>query len=145
MPEIQINYLAVLVAVVATFIFGFIWYTPLFGKAWAKEMGIDMSVKPSGGAMAKGMTLMVVGNFLMAWVFAHNLAVWNPETWGQGAMENPLAVFALSASFFTWLGFFLPVDLSTLAWENKSFKLFAINTSYHLLSLIIAAMILAHM
>lgn len=145
MPDIQINFLAVGIAVVATFIFGFIWYTPLFGKVWAKEMGMDMTEKPSGGAMAKGMILMVVGNFFMAYVFANNLAVWNPVTWGQPAMENSQMMFIFSASFFTWLGFFLPQDLSSMAWEKKSFKLFMINTSYHLLSLVIAAFIIASM
>ncbi|MEQ9403400.1 MAG: DUF1761 domain-containing protein [Cyclobacteriaceae bacterium] len=145
MPEIEINYLAVLIAVVATFFFGFIWYTPLFGKAWAHEMGYDPDMKPDGGQMAKGMIMMVAGNFFMAWVFAHNLAVWNPETWGQGPIEGSLFTFALSASFFTWLGFFFPVDLGSMAWEKKSFKLFMINTSYHFLALLIAACIIAYM
>ncbi|MBK9981824.1 MAG: DUF1761 domain-containing protein [Saprospiraceae bacterium] len=49
------------------------------------------------------------------------------------------------AAFFTWLGFFLPLDLNTEAWEMKSWKLFFINTSYYLLSLIIVAFILMMM
>jgi hypothetical protein len=36
--EIKVNVLAILVAVVVNFILGFIWYTPLFGKIWGKEM-----------------------------------------------------------------------------------------------------------
>lgn len=36
--EIHINMTAVIVAVVANFIFGFIWYTPLFGKAWGRQV-----------------------------------------------------------------------------------------------------------
>lgn len=51
----NINMTGVLIAVVANFILGFLWYTPLFGKAWGKEMGFDMNVKPTGGEMAKGM------------------------------------------------------------------------------------------
>ena len=39
--ELKINILAILVAVVVNFILGFIWYTPLFGKTWGKEMGYD--------------------------------------------------------------------------------------------------------
>lgn len=54
MEEMNINFTAVLVAVVANFILGFLWYTPLFGKAWVKEMGFDMSVKPTSGEMTKG-------------------------------------------------------------------------------------------
>lgn len=145
MPEIQLNFLAIGIAVVATFFFGFIWYTPLFGKVWAKEMGMDPDAKPNGGQMAKGMIMMVLGNFFMAYVFSNNLAVWNPETWGQEPMEGSSFIFAFSAAFFTWLGFFLPSDMSTVAWEGKSWKLFGINTGYHFLSLLIAALILVNM
>jgi len=145
MPEINISLTAVLVAVVANFIFGFLWYTPLFGKAWAKEMGMDPNMKPTNGQMAKGMTFMVIGNFLLAWVFAHNMAVWNPVTWGLPPSEASPVANALMASFFTWLGFYLPIDLGTVSWEGKSWKLFGINTSYHLIMLIIAAMILTYL
>ena len=144
-PEIHLNMMAILVAVVANFIFGFLWYTPLFGKAWGKEMGFDMTQKPPASAMVKGMVFMVIGNFLMAFVFAHNMAVWNPVTWGLAPSPMPLMQNACMGAFFTWLGFFFPVDLGSVAWENKSWKLFFINTSYHFLSLVIVAMILTFM
>jgi hypothetical protein len=145
MPDIQINMLAIFIAVVANFIFGFLWYTPLFGKAWAREMGFDLTKKPPASALAKGLVFMVIGNFLMAYVFAHNIAVWNPVTWGQPAPGISPFESAAVASFFTWLGFFLPVDLSTVAWEGKSWKLFGINTVYHFLSLLIAALVIVYM
>jgi len=44
--ELAINMVAILVAVVANFILGFIWYTPLFGKVWGREMGYDSNEKP---------------------------------------------------------------------------------------------------
>jgi hypothetical protein len=53
--------------------------------------------------------------------------------------------YAFAAAIFTWLGFFLPGDLSSVAWENKSWKLFFINTVHHFLSLLVAAMIIAYM
>ena len=145
MPDIKINFLAIAVAVVANFILGFVWYTPLFGKIWGREMGFDMEKKPPTSVLIKGMLIMVIGNFLMAWVFPRNLAVWNPVTWGLAPSEIPPAGFALSAAFFTWLGFYLPIDLNTVAWEMKSWKLFLINTVYHLLTLIIAAFIILMM
>ncbi|MDN5204322.1 DUF1761 domain-containing protein [Fulvivirgaceae bacterium BMA10] len=145
MPEIQINYLAVIIAVVANFILGFIWYTPLFGRIWAKEMGFDPDEKPPGSVMARGMIFMVIGNFFLAYVFAHNIAVWDPETWGLGPSEMSNIANIASAAFFTWLGFFLPVDLGAVAWEKKSWKLFGINTSYHFLSLVVVAAILIYM
>ena len=145
MPIIEINWLAILIAVVANFFLGFIWYTPLFGKAWAKEMGFDMTQKPPASAMIKGMVIMVIGNFLLAYVFAHNIAVWDPVTWGQAPSPASPAAFAGTAAFFTWLGFFLPLDLNSIAWEQKSWKLFFINTGYHLLNLVVVALILVMM
>jgi hypothetical protein len=145
MPNIHINMLAIIIAVVSNFILGFIWYTPLFGKVWGKEMGFDMTQKPPTSALMKGMIFMIIGNFLMAWVFAHNMAVWNPVTWGLPPSEMSANSNAIMGAVFTWLGFFFPTDLGTVAWEGKSWKLFFINTSYHLISLLLVAMILTHM
>jgi hypothetical protein len=142
MEELGINITAILIATVANFILGFLWYAPLFGKAWAKEMGYDMSVKPPPGTMVKGMIFMVIGNFLMAYVFAHNNAAWN---FVPGAGEMTPMVKVLNAAIFTWLGFYLPTDLSRVAWEKSSWKLFGINTTYHFLMLLIAAVILTYM
>jgi Protein of unknown function (DUF1761) len=142
MEELHISMTAVAVAVVANFFFGFIWYTVLFGKAWAKEMGFDTNEKPNSGAMIKGMIFMLIGNFLMAFVFAHNIAAWSfvPGTKELGAAGN-----ILNASVFTWLGFYVPTDLGQVAWERRSWKFFSINTVYHLLMLVIAAVILYYM
>jgi hypothetical protein len=145
MPNIHINMVAILIAVVANFVLGFLWYTPLFGKAWAKEMGFDLSQKPPASAMIKGMVFMVIGNFLMAWVFAHNMAAWDPASWDKGPSPMSPSQNALMAAIFTWLGFFVPIDLNTVSWEMKSWKLFFINTSYHFLSLLVVAMIIANM
>lgn len=135
----EIRIVPVLIAVVATFFLGFLWYTPLFGKVWAKEMGFNMDTKPTGGQMARGLILGLIGNLFLAYVFAHNIMAW---TFVPEAEEMTAAGKVFSAVFFTWLGFYLPVDLNTVAWEGKSWKLFAINTSYHFVMLLVAALIL---
>ena len=139
--ELKINILAILVAVVVNFIIGFLWYTPLFGKAWGKEMGYDPDMKPETSTLLKGMSFMVIGNFLFAWVFAHNIAAWGfvPGVQEMGELPN-----AFSAAIFTWIGFYLPSHLGATVWEKHSWKLFAINTGYHLVSLIVVAMILTY-
>jgi hypothetical protein len=138
----QINIVAVLVATAANFVLGFLWYTPLFGKAWAKEMKFDTGVKPPSGVIIKGMIFMVIGNFLMAYVFAHNNMAWSfvpgMESFSKWAIIG-------NAAGFTWLGFYLPGDLSRVAWEGASWKLFGINTVYHFLTLLVAATILTFM
>jgi len=138
----NINFMAILVAVVANFVLGFLWYTPLFGKAWAKEMKMDTSRKPTSGELAKGMTFMVIGNFFMAFAFSHNIAAWS---YVPGINEMSTMSNILNAAGFTWLGFYFPVDLGTVAWEGKSWKLFGINTVYHFLTLLVAAVIIYYM
>ena len=140
--EMNINFVAILVAVVANFILGFIWYTPLFGKAWAKENGFDTSVKPASGELAKGMIFMVIGNFFLAYVFANNIAAWS---YVPGMDQVSPMVSVANSAIFTWLGFYLPVDIGIVTWEKKSWKLFFINTGYHFMMLLVAALILTLM
>ena len=88
--------------------------------------------------------IMLIGNFLMVFVFSHNMAVWNPITWGQPASPGEPWQWAGMGAVFTWLGFYLPGDLGRMAWERASMKLFAINTVYHFLQLVLVAMILVY-
>jgi hypothetical protein len=89
--------------------------------------------------MFKGMAFMIIGNFLFAWVFAHNIAAW---MFVPGIKEMSLCSNALMSAIFTWLGFYFPGQLGATVWENKSWKLFFINTGYSLASLLVVAFIL---
>lgn len=140
--ELKINFVAILITVVVNFVIGFIWYTPLFGKAWAKEMGYDTNMEASKGEMFKGMAFMVIGNFFFAYVYAHDIAAW---TFVPGMSEIPKFSSAMMSAFFTWLGFYLPGQLGATVWEKNSWKLFGINTSYHFVCLAVAALILTYM
>lgn len=139
MDDLEISMTGILVATVVNFIIGFLWYSVIFGKAWAAEMKFDMSVKPPASAMVKGMLLNVVGCFLMAYVLAHNNAAWS---FVPGIDKMSLIGRVVNAAVFTWLGFYIPTDLNAIAWEMKSWKLFFINTSYHLVMLFAAAILL---
>lgn len=141
----NLNLMAIIVAVIANFIFGFLWYTPIFGRVWAKEMGFDPDCKPDAKQkklMMRGMLFMIIGNFLFAFVFAHNIQAWQ---YVPGVSELSLIANVMNAAIFTWLGFYLPVDIGVVTWENKSWKLFFINTGYHLISLLLVATILIAM
>lgn len=47
----EVNYLAVLIATVATMALGFLWYSPvLLGNAWVKQRGMKMEDISGGGA-----------------------------------------------------------------------------------------------
>ncbi len=141
-PEIHVNYLAILAAIVANMVLSFLWYGPLFGKAWAKQVGLPMDQKPAPSVMVRAMILMVVGSFLTAYVLAHSAEVWRPSTWKAGPDEANWT-YGHAAGFFTWVGFYVPQLLNSVAWEMKSWKLFGINAGYHFVALQAMGMILA--
>ena len=136
---LQINVIAVLVATAVTFILGFIWYAKLFAKPWTREMGYDPNMRPDGKTMAKGMALMVIGNFLFAWVLAFYLAGWK---FIPGFEQMSTASFAVNSALSVWIGFLMPLHLSKVVWERHSWKLFFINSGYHLVAAVVVALIL---
>jgi hypothetical protein len=137
---VPINYWAVLVAAIAQFVLGWLWYGPLFGKPWMKMMGISQASMTAGQKKGMGwrMALMFVGSLLMAYVLAHAIIFAGEYTATSGSSAG------LMAAFWNWLGFFAPVLLGSVLWENKSWKLWALNAGYYLVGLCIMALILAN-
>ena len=142
-PDIHRHCWAILAAMTANIAIGFLWYGPLFGKAWMGEVGMAADHKPAPGVMKRAMILMVVGAFLTAFVLAHSVEVWRPSTWKVGP-DAANATYGFYSAFFTWVGFYVPVLLSSVAWESKSWKLFGINAGYYFTALLAAGMILAY-
>src|SRR3989344_2277117 len=131
----DINYLAVLVAAVASMALGFLWYGPLFGKTWAQLMGFDK--KKMAEAKKKGMpkqtwVLMVAGTLVTSYVLAHFVDY----------LDATNVAGALQAGFWLWLGFIVPVQLGMVLWEGKPWKLYFINVAYYLVNLSVMASIL---
>jgi len=141
-PVIHLNWLAIAAAVVSSIVIGFLWYGPILGKTWMREVGMPPDHKPDAAAMKRSMIIMIVSAFLTAYVLAHMIEVWRPSTWNAGA-DAPEATYGFYSAFFTWIGFYVPVLLGGVAWESKSWKLFGINAGYHFVALLAAGMILA--
>ncbi len=143
MPNIVINWSAIAVACLAAFIFGGIWYTPLFGATWAKLMGMDMTKKPEKGVMVRAFTLQIIGIFLTTYVMAHTVQVWQPSVWNAGP-DMPKSMNGFYGGLFTWVGFYVPMQFGKVGWEGKPWKLFFINAGHDFINLQIIAQILAH-
>ena len=109
--EFKINFIAVAVCVLLSFILGFVWYAAIFTKPWTKEMGYDPNMRPDKIQMMKGMAVSVIGNFLFVWMLAFYLAGWKyiPNSDQMGTMS-----FAVNSALSVWLGFFVPVHLSKI-------------------------------
>ena len=142
-PVIAINYLAIGVCVILGMVLGFVWFTPLFGKAWARHMGMEDMEQPDGAAMGKSMAIFFVGNVLIVYVLAHSLGVWRASSWGLNP-DMPTLAIALYSAGFTWLGFFLPMQMNRVAWEMKKWGLVAINAGFDLTRLLLYSFILAY-
>ena len=73
MKELKVNYLAVLVAIVLQFVFGFLWYGPIFGDAWMGMVGLTeeaVMADPAGaGEWITNIVSAVVSMYVLAWLF----------------------------------------------------------------------------
>lgn len=62
----DISWLGVIVGAVASFILGWLWYSPLlFGKRWAAGVGVEMGTADEMPKLA--MATQLAGLFLMSW------------------------------------------------------------------------------
>ncbi len=141
-PTIELNIVAILLAVAGAFSFNMIYYSVLFGKTWRKELGLPEDEKPSKKQMFSSLALNILGLFLMVWVFDHNIQAWDARSWGHTEPFMPDAAAAAIGATLTWFGFFMPQDMNKVIFHGRSWKLFFIDTFSNLCSLLIAAYIL---
>jgi hypothetical protein len=134
-----VNYWAVLVGGILSFVLGGLWYGPIFGKKWIALS--KFSPEDMAAARAKGMTksyiLMFITSLIMSYVLFNFIA------YEVGFSQQGGALSGAVCGFFAWLGFVMPVTLGSVLWEGKSYPLWFINTGYYLVSLVIVGAVLA--
>jgi hypothetical protein len=86
--------------------------------------------------------LMFVGSFLTFFVLSHTF-------WAYGdayMLDDPTYKLSfmdgLTGGFFVWLGFFVPQQFSSVAWERRSWTLFGVNVAYSLISMLVIGTLL---
>ena len=131
--NIDVNWLAVLVAAIVNFVVGWLWFGPIFGKTWKNLMGITSE---SMGAMKMTPTMAMVGGFITSLIMAYVLAV----VLSLAAVASVGS--ALGVAFWVWLGFVATVTSGMWLWEGKPFKLFALVALEHLVGMSLAAVVL---
>ena len=126
----KLNYLAILVASLSTFLLGGLWYSPMvFGKAWMRENGFKEE------DMKGGNMIRIFGTaFILGLIAAINLAMFlGPEA------DVHFGAFAGFAAGAGWVA----TQVGThYLFERKSFRLFLINAGYSTISLTIMGVIL---
>jgi hypothetical protein len=125
------NVFAVLVAALATFVLGGLWYSPvLFGKAWQQESGVtDEQMRTSNKAMVFSVAFLL--SLVATVVFALFLGPRPPVSLGLGAGFSAGLCWVAASFGINYL------------FEQRSFKLWLINAGYHTLQFTIIGLILA--
>lgn len=115
-------YVEVLIAAVAAFLLGFLWYTALFGKSWQAETGITDEQAQSGMAITHGVA------FIMMLVIAYmlNIIIGMHEAAEQTLVHG--AFHGFSAALFTAV----PLMVIHYMYQKKSLKLILIDGGYAL-------------
>ncbi len=131
----NINFLAVIAATLSTFVVGWLWYGPLFGKAWMASVGLSEE-ELQQGSMAK-----IFGfAFIFELIMAFNLAMFF-----YGSPEAAEMITASSGAFYGFLtGFgwvFFALAVNSL-YEQRSWKYIFINGGYWTVAFTIMGLIL---
>ncbi len=130
----SVNYLAVVVAAVVSFVIGMVWYSPhLFGKIWIKGHGfneIEIKEKHKKG-MAKGLVGSIIAALIMGFVLAFSIKL----TQATGLSEG------LIVGFFLWLGLIATTALNKVLWEGKPVKLYLVDVLHYLVVILVMSAI----
>jgi len=123
----------IIVAAVASYIIGAIWYGPLFGKLWMKLSGMTKAKMKKDN-----MPLLYAGGFLVSLVTAFVIAQilsflnWAP-IWQNGVIVG----------FWVWLGFVATFSFSPVLWQGQKFHLWLLNNVHNLLVILVMGAIIA--
>lgn len=130
-PTLDINFLAIIVSVVASMFIGAMWYGPLFGKPWMKEMGYTEEELKKNFNPAKTYGLTFLGQLAIAFVLSFLI-----DYVSAAGLRG-----AIFTGFFTWLGFTAAPMFINFQFSQKSVKLFIID-SFHFLTVIMVMSII---
>jgi len=125
----DINWLAVLIAVVAFQIVGFLWYGPLFGARWRAAMGISESDAASpGAALVVGLVCSIVSAIALALLL----------TLG----DDPDVQLGIALGALVGVGFIAATMVMHAAYEQKDQTVLWVGISYQVVGTIVMGAIL---
>jgi hypothetical protein len=127
----NLDYLHILVATVAYFLIGALWYSVLFGKTWVKLIGVTMTEDDKKNIpMMFAMTFVL--NFVITFATAAVLYFIEPRT----------ILAALKSGLLLGVGFVGASCAMNYMYSKRPFKLTLIDSGYHVVSIIVVCIIL---
>lgn len=136
--NVEVNYVAVVLAGIAFMILGFLWYSPLlFAKPWMKLKGYTAaSMKEAQSEMGKLYGLSFVLSLITAYVLSHVMGL-SENFYGYTPVMT-----GVTTAFMMWLGFIMPVQVTATIFGEKKWKLLSIDTGYQLVGMLIMGVVL---
>jgi hypothetical protein len=131
----SVDWLAVTLATLAYFLLGALWFTPLFGRAWDRSLGIER--KRGERYPPIYYVLPLVSSLLVSLATAVLAGAIGIEGWADAAMLGLVVGIGYSAAV-TFTNAVTPTTPHPLAFA-------AITGSYHVVGAVIAAVIIATM
>lgn len=132
--DVEINWLAVLLAALSTMVVGSVWYTPkVFGNKWIEWAKIDRKHMADPKV---AITLTVIVSFISAYVLAHVTYISN-SFFGNSFLRD-----SLMTAFLVWLGFTAARFVTHDAFENRNRKLTILNVSHELVTFLVMGLII---
>ena len=134
MPQVHINYLAVVVSAAVAFAIGGLWYSPLlFAKQWVKAHGFsEERVKEMQKGAGKAYAVSLLCQLLIALAIAVLV----------GYLHLALCVQGLKLGLLIWAGFAFPLGLMATMFTDKKITVFLIDTGYQLVYLLVMGSII---
>lgn len=134
----EVNLTAVLVATVAMFVVGAVWYGVVFGKTWGKIHGFDKLSAKKQKEMQSKMALPYFGQLVVTFLTAWVLAFFMKEV-------PDLSIWTLA--FYVWVGFMMPTQYGTIAFggapEGKATVKFFISAAGSLACVLVGVWVLS--
>jgi hypothetical protein len=136
--DVQVNYLAVLLAALSTMVVGSIWYTPkVFGNTWMKLAGLNRKDLEKNGYMP--IVITVVVSLISAYVLAHVSYLSNQF------FQNSFLQDSLTTAFWLWLGFTAARIITHDSFEGRRKKLTLLTITHELITFLVMGVIIGLM
>ena len=131
----SVNFLAVVVSLVAYTVLGMLWYGPLLGKRWMKLSGMDQ-VDMSSPEAKKSQMAGYISSLISSFIAMLTLAVVLKALGVTGALNGLLGGAGLG------FGLVAMTLVGEAAWHDYPWGLVAINAGYRVLGLAIGGLII---
>ncbi len=136
---VEVNWLAVLIATVASMVVGSIWYGPAFGKVWMKLAKVSEKDVEKGGWTP--LVIAIGTSFVLAFVLAHFTYL----AFDFYQEEYSFFSTALITAAWAWLGFTALRFLTHDSFEGRSIKLTGLNAAHELVTMLAMAAVIGLM